>query len=231
MEDREIRAYLAGFFDGEGCITRSHSAPALTISNSAVEPIRAFKDYFGFGSISVKKFPPEKGYLDSYRWDVSGRYNVKKVLNALEPYLIVKKNKAIETLEWISNAPYTLRSAGCNWTAEEEEILKAKYYSASKEELMSSLPRRSWDAIIVKGKKMGLRRKATKVFFKNRRAWSESEIESLKNNFGKLDCKKLADSLGRSLYAVYKKARKLGLTGKLGIKYGGGNYFGQDSPD
>lgn len=231
MEDREIKVYLAGFFDGEGSISRSHSVPALEVSNTVAEPIKLFRNYFGFGAIHVGKPKGKEYYKEVYRWSVCGRYNVKHVLSELLPYLTVKRDKATKTLEWISKAPYALRSAGCNWTLEEIRILKENYHSSPKEELINLLPRRSLDAIIVKGKKMGLRRNATKVFFENRKAWSTQEIKLLRDNFGSIDCKKLADNLGRTLYAVYKKARRLGLTCKVGIKYRGGNYFAQDSPD
>lgn len=96
VEPTEL-AYLAGFFDGEGCITvvrRERGKMTLAVRTSQVNPAPLYRFVKAFGG----KVEPIKGSLQpgrrqAYQW---GRYsqNASDVLEALLPYLQVKRAEA-----------------------------------------------------------------------------------------------------------------------------------------
>lgn len=97
MVDPAELAYLAGFFDGEGCITvvrRSRGNMTLAVRTSQVNPAPLYRFARAFGG----EVQPIKGTLQpnrrqAFQW---GRYsqNASDVLEALLPYLQVKRGEA-----------------------------------------------------------------------------------------------------------------------------------------
>ena len=96
--------YIAGFFDGEGCITFSRVMkynpmmkrryPCTTIRMEATNTdFKIIKDEFGFFNtghlISIK--PRKKGYKKQLRWQLTHR-QAQKVIKRLLPYMR-EKNK------------------------------------------------------------------------------------------------------------------------------------------
>ena len=96
--------YIAGFFDGEGCITFSQSMkynpmmkkryPCTTIrmeaSNTDFNIIKDIHNYFDIGHIINLK-PRKKGYKRQLRWQLTHR-QAEKVIRKLLPYMR-EKNK------------------------------------------------------------------------------------------------------------------------------------------
>ena len=99
-EKVDIIGYLAGFFDGEGCITiearRGKSFNVrCSITNSSLEVLKIFKKIFG-GSIHKRKL-----YVNKPLWD--WRCNAHLALfflTKIMPYLIVKNKEAKLALEF-----------------------------------------------------------------------------------------------------------------------------------
>lgn len=50
------------------------------------------------------------------------------------------------------------------------------------------------------------------------RKWTEWELQFLKENYGKIPAKKIAEYLGRSQASIYHKANKIGLKAGSGTK-------------
>jgi hypothetical protein len=91
-------AYLAGFFDGEGCIGMYDKGTSkglkVTVAQIDSKPIELFQSVFG-GNIGIQKAKP--GYRNLSRLQYHGP-KAKDVLANLYPYLIVKKERAAEAL-------------------------------------------------------------------------------------------------------------------------------------
>ena len=96
------RAYLAGIFDGEGCVgyykrrgNRSkYSYIALVaISQTDFRPIHWLQEKIQFGTVVTKA---GKKHFE-YQWSTNKKSNVYEFLDAIIPYLILKKEQA-ETL-------------------------------------------------------------------------------------------------------------------------------------
>ena len=124
----EKLAYLAGMFDGEGCISvtyyKKRRSYCLSVSAANIKPavLLDLQHIFG-GSLSycVSK---QKNRRNSWRWQISGE-NSGNFLTAIYPYLILKKEEARLALEFrthlrgsgqwrslrrIRCIPYSLRS-------------------------------------------------------------------------------------------------------------------------
>ena len=101
---RENLAYLAGLFDGEGTISlgRGGSTMSLRVAVEMTEraPIEDFAN--AFGGIVHELSKRDSARYAIYRWDLVGA-KAKPPLEALEPYLRVKKHQAqvgLEFLRW-----------------------------------------------------------------------------------------------------------------------------------
>lgn len=95
MENKEL-AYLAGFFDGEGCCSvyvkktsrnRPSHSPVVSVTNTVIKSLQPFLDYWGGFIYPRKKIPPRK---QSYAWTLLGYEHVPQFLDDIIPYLRVK---------------------------------------------------------------------------------------------------------------------------------------------
>lgn len=109
-------AYLAGIIDGEGTILHQaagRSTPIWTVKfNMTDRPLVEWVHSFG-GTFNVR--PPAKpGHKEQYAWAVNRQLDVLTFLEAILPYLRVKRARAEEALA-------DLRSVvrRCDWTEEE----------------------------------------------------------------------------------------------------------------
>jgi len=95
---RERLAWIAGFFDGEGCLhvskikrtkrTVYQYELSVTIANSHFESLSFIRDTFGSGSIGRRW--PKKGTMYSYYWRIGGAPDVIAFLRAIRPYAKTK---------------------------------------------------------------------------------------------------------------------------------------------
>jgi len=92
-------AYLAGYFDGEGCITVD-SGLRLLVTATFPQSCLGLQEAFGGKVVERKSDPGEK---TQYQWTVYGlkAYNA---LLALIPYLHEKQEQAIHATWWYASA-------------------------------------------------------------------------------------------------------------------------------
>lgn len=90
---KTLKAYLAGFFDGEGSIGPQRK---IGVSNTVFSVLEVFKNQYG-GTISSDKLLPN--HKPSYHWQLYGTSKIERFLLATIPYLIVKKDKAVLLLK------------------------------------------------------------------------------------------------------------------------------------
>jgi len=101
-------AYLAGFFDGEGCVfirldkkklsCRGNSFIGITLSNTDREVLEYFKNVFGGGSRNVvQRYIPSGSII--HQWTITGD-RAYLILRAMYPYLRVKKNEAKVAMDY-----------------------------------------------------------------------------------------------------------------------------------
>jgi len=124
--------YIAGFFDGEGCITRKdkkHCSIAICVTQTNFEVLDEIKRFFGFGNIrEIKK--RKLHWKEAWSYDVQDQFQIKQFLVVIEPYLLVKKEKAQKAIEEISN--YQEKIEIRKNMAQEARKLRKKGYSLRK---------------------------------------------------------------------------------------------------
>ena len=112
------KSYLAGIIDGEGTITITHhkykrkttsgitSRPVVAISNTSY----LLLDYLKSLKIGGSSFDMRKGkehWKQAFQWTLSSHLSVYTFLKQIIPYLVIKKEKAEEILDWIKQKhPY-----------------------------------------------------------------------------------------------------------------------------
>lgn len=93
IPDKEELAWAAGFFEGEGCFTRSIQTRGNStaynlkahISQTTEEPIIKFYEAIGFGRING---PYQNGkYKEYWRYEAAGYERVQELLVMLWPHL------------------------------------------------------------------------------------------------------------------------------------------------
>lgn len=122
MSDKSKWGYLAGIMDGDGhiSITRSdcptyktrHGKIAyypdtvrfgivVAVSNTDVRLMKWLKNTFGGSYNGGKPFKDRPNWKPKYQWNVSGNENKERVLLAVLPYLVLKREQAIIALEFL----------------------------------------------------------------------------------------------------------------------------------
>lgn len=99
-----VLAYLAGYFDGEGCI-RFESTPSITVTSIYPYTLHVFRDCFGG---SVKPQAGNERHKPAYRWRAYGD-NAVTCLEALQPHLREKRVQALLCLEIRKTPPGSTR--------------------------------------------------------------------------------------------------------------------------
>ncbi len=105
--DKTLIAYLAGYFDGEGCVGmrrqsrggRFHISVAVT--TGCRPALNLFAENFG-GRVSPVK---RRHNRQLYTWCVAGRENTARFLFAIQPYSIEKRLQIDAALEWLCYQP------------------------------------------------------------------------------------------------------------------------------
>jgi len=101
------------------------------------------------------------------------------------------------------------------WTKEELELLKRYYETSTKKKLLEIFPDRTYYSIEVKAGRIGL----TKTVNTNENAWTEEELELLRDNFYSKSSDKLSELLPlRNKKSIQTKAERIGLRKKKNKK-------------
>jgi len=126
MPDKDYIVWFAGFFDGEGHISyQRHCVTSCRIGvsqsgNIGEKVCKEISEKWGCGSLK-SYVPSNPNQKINWQWGAWNATDVRFVLEAITPYLRIKKQKAQETLEAIS-LPHQHR-----WTKTEDDILKSNY--------------------------------------------------------------------------------------------------------
>jgi len=89
--------YVAGFFDGEGTITKYGRRTRLAISQTSYPVLQGIRVFTGLGRI-VKVRKRHKHWKDAWVFSVTAQEEVYRFLSRTLPYLIVKRKKATAAL-------------------------------------------------------------------------------------------------------------------------------------
>lgn len=105
-EEKEIMAYIAGTIDGDGCIClkigpRGKICPLVQLHNSVKHLPQYLNRLFG-GTLAFDK-PKKEGYRTVWKWMLQGEIGCEKFLSSILEYLVLKKDSAIEVLEFLRN--------------------------------------------------------------------------------------------------------------------------------
>lgn len=106
--------YLAGFFDGEGCIDNQFMYPSQAKGKVYVRPrirvaqsktgsivLHQLQEIYG-GHLSHRK-PQNANQQPSTSWEILDKAGITKMLTELAPLLIIKKEQALLALWWLEN--------------------------------------------------------------------------------------------------------------------------------
>jgi hypothetical protein len=100
-------AYLAGFFDGEGCICISKGTLSVAIAQVAPEMLYFIRAHYGGCIVTLHKSAKNPKWHDAEQWTAKTR-GARMFLLDILPYLVIKKEeaeKAIEHQEYKSSLP------------------------------------------------------------------------------------------------------------------------------
>lgn len=96
------KAYIAGFFDGEGCFQiirqrrKDRSSPTyqaiVTVSHTNYEVLEWLKEKYG-GKIGYYPCSRGLGVIPVYRWALTGKKNTQPFVKDIQPFLRLKKDE------------------------------------------------------------------------------------------------------------------------------------------
>lgn len=109
--------YLAGFFDGEGCIDCQHMYPKqaqgvfyvrprlrIALANVGLEVLEKLKSKYGGSLHSRNHSKSHVKWTDATSWEVCSKDSIRSVLGDITPHLIIKREQAKLVMWWLDNA-------------------------------------------------------------------------------------------------------------------------------
>lgn len=91
-------AYLAGLFDGEGTIGyydyRNRHESTVMITNTDPRVMNWLLEKIGYGTVSTIRNTYNRRKHVVHHWRISNKPRVTDFLEAIQPYLIIKKDQA-----------------------------------------------------------------------------------------------------------------------------------------
>ena len=127
-------AYLAGLVDGEGSISIKHNkvtnvySATISVGMTQTEGLHLLVEMFG-GKIREDFTSNRKSTM--YRWQLTSKADVSRVLEALLPYLRVKKDIAVKVLTFYNEGVFLKGGRGTT-SVEEQERRKDLYLKVKK---------------------------------------------------------------------------------------------------
>jgi hypothetical protein len=103
-------SYLAGLFDGEGCISICKRKDkfgdnafifCIQITNTNTMLMKWLVEHFGGVYYSQDGKSRNPKWKPSFRWRVKGRKNEEEFLLGVLPYLVIKRKQALLALEFV----------------------------------------------------------------------------------------------------------------------------------
>jgi hypothetical protein len=93
----EELAYIAGFFDGEGCIYANYTKISMTIgiaiTNTRIEILEWIREFFD-GSYIQSRVSKNDRAKDPHRLVFTKNIVIANFINSIYPYLILKREQA-----------------------------------------------------------------------------------------------------------------------------------------
>ncbi len=84
-------AYIAGFFDGEGSLSRNGNGFRVTIPQTNVEVLCTIQRFAGYGNV-IHVTKRQRHWKESWIYAVAKQEEVLHFLHRIGPYLVVKRN-------------------------------------------------------------------------------------------------------------------------------------------
>lgn len=152
--------YIAGFFDGEGCIDCQRMYPSKKRSNFYVRPrvrlsqtascayvLDQMQSLYGGFQSSMRRHENDKRASSraSYTWELLGRDAIKGFLGEIEPLLILKREQAKLCLWWFENMSGRQPKNGY-----QKPISDARKAFAEELKMMKSDPQRLSEAAVAR---------------------------------------------------------------------------------
>ena len=95
----EDRAYVAGFVDGEGCLSVRWNRDSnvglyitANVTNTCLPILQALRETWGGNILTIRNTEPSR-WRQKYRWEVGGRY-AARLLREILPHLRIKDEQA-----------------------------------------------------------------------------------------------------------------------------------------
>ena len=89
-------AWAAGFFEGEGCLTKSNGRPVLRLSNADEVVLRRFSEIMGVGVVYgpyANRYADGVARADRWVWVADGLARAHAAYCRLEPWLSARRRK------------------------------------------------------------------------------------------------------------------------------------------
>lgn len=125
--------YLAGFFDGEGCLSMGQAKGGIYLMASCTHtyfPILEYlQDNFNGCLFSVKKEKPHHKHRK--QWSTKRLYDIQALIERLGPYIVEKKPQfdlALRYIDWRFQYPYCrgFKGQGIPWKSKLHMIQEMK---------------------------------------------------------------------------------------------------------
>lgn len=135
--DSPSLAYIAGFIDGEGCIsfhtvgksgTRCY-APIFCITNNSVEVLEKIQSVIG-GTVYMKHIFDRSKHNQSYSLNLTNQKDIIRALILIEPFLILKKEQAQIMIKYLQSRSLMIGRNGAITDTEFELIKSVKALNA-----------------------------------------------------------------------------------------------------
>ena len=103
LKDDNLLSWMGGFFDGEGCVNLNKSGLRVVVTNTRLDALEIFQNYFtGLGAKS-KKYRRKNTTAKKVCWQlVYWSNHAELVLKTLLPYMVLKKEEAETALMYRS---------------------------------------------------------------------------------------------------------------------------------
>jgi LAGLIDADG-like domain len=104
-------AYLAGFFDGEGCVRVDKQGRMIVqVGNTSLEVLKKYRLYWG-GSIAVQ--PVKRRRKAMWQWRIGGDA-AQVFLEMILDFLVVKRHQAQAAIRYQETLDVRGRGRGCH---------------------------------------------------------------------------------------------------------------------
>lgn len=112
MTDKELFAYAAGIIDADGYIglipsSRKNTSlsPKIKLASTTPIIIEFLQKNFG-GHVDKPRFGNNPNQKEATMWTLSNKINVGPLLESIEPYLLIKKERANVVIDYIKTCSY-----------------------------------------------------------------------------------------------------------------------------